>query len=402
MTFTSAQNILSRLKLDRASPEDLHLQLQRKIRDSIQSQQLKPGQKLPTNFEISASLNVSYEVVQRAMKALADRGVVARRKSKGTFVKEAVVSKVVGIFCTESVFDPKSSPCMYLLAHHLTQILQGHNRDAQFYCVPLPTLKINKIHYDLLRDLEEHRLAGLIWLKYAPQHHKDLLDTALRAGVATVGMWIREAMPHTVWIDMMDFCRKGIRRLLEEGCRRIALIGFSTDVEAFSTKALLAAAREEGADLTAEDVITPPADRPMAARGENAARDFDLGRYDGAVLADDIMAVGFTRGLRRRNARVPEDLRLVTYWNRGNPLALALPATRYEMDMQAWARRSIRMLDDVIEGNPIHHPHVYLKVEDPAEPAGCYRPAWEEGGDVATEARKPAIRPISKWPVPGV
>jgi DNA-binding LacI/PurR family transcriptional regulator len=89
-------------------------------------------------------------------------------------------------------------------------------------------------------------------------------------------------------------------------------------------------------------------------------------------LGDDILAVGFTRGLLRRGLRVPEDLRLVTMWNRGSPLSLALPAARFEVNVEKLAGHSIRMLDDLIGGRQIERPHVYVKMEEPPEPAGCY------------------------------
>jgi DNA-binding LacI/PurR family transcriptional regulator len=255
------------------------------------------------------------------------------------------------------------------MAHHLSSILHERRRDAQVYYVPWRRLKKSKVHNDLLCDLEEHRLAGLIWLSSPPA---DLLETARRAVVPMVGVTVRESLPHTVWIDQVDFCGRAVERLKEEGCRRASLIGFSTDVETLSVETLLAAAAAEGMRLSAEDVPEILLDDVAAARGEGLAARFDLDRYDGAVLADDILAVGFTRGLLRRGVKIPDDLRLVTMWNRDNPLSLALPAARFEVNVEELARRSIGMLNDLIEERRVERPHVYVKMEEPSEPVGHY------------------------------
>ena len=87
MNRAKGQILLSELKLDPFSSEQLHVQIQKQIREKIRVHRLPAGEELPTNHELSAALNVSYETVQRAMVALADHGIVVRRQRKGTFVE---------------------------------------------------------------------------------------------------------------------------------------------------------------------------------------------------------------------------------------------------------------------------------------------------------------------------
>ncbi len=388
MDHGSAQSVLSELKLDPFSTEQLHLQLQRQMRQKIQAHRLAPGEKLPTNHEMAAVLKVSYKTVQRAMTALANQGVIVRRQRKGTFVNQTLVPRTVGIFCTQAVFDPRSSPSTWLLAHHLSNILHAQQRDGQIYYVPAGARpERNKTYRDLVRDLEEHRVAGLIFISYSPEDrsHHHLLETAQRRGIPAVATILEEICPHTVYVDHLDLCRRGVRYLVEQGSRRIALVGTPITPHFLPIQEVLEAAREQGVPMEPDDIVWTPLksaapSTAYIALGEQWGRDFDLNRYDGVLIADDIVAVGFATALARRNVRVPRQLRVATMWNRGNPLSLALPFARFEVNVEQWARRSVGMLDDLIEhgGSRNRRPHVYLKLEGPVEPAALQAPHFME------------------------
>lgn len=378
MHCKSDSTVLSELKLDSSSSEQLHLQLQRQIREKIQAHRLSPGEKLPTNHEISASLSISYETVQRAMKALADRGLVVRHKSKGTFVRKALLPRVVAVFCSDSVFDPQASPFPSLMAHHLSCLLHEDARDMRVYYVPAPWGNKTKGYADLRRDLEERRVAGVITLSRMP---RELVELAGQMSIPVVGVVTPHAADSVVWVDYTDFTHRTMRRMVKEGCRRVALVGFSIDVEGMHLEDLIQIARANGLTLAPDDVKHALQDN-WIERGLQVGRELDLSIYDGAILADDIFAVGFTRALARRGVRVPEDLRLLTMWNRGSQLSLSLPAVRYEVNLEEMARQGVRMLDQMIEGRTLQRPRILLKMEEPAESAGIYAPMPESESDI--------------------
>ncbi|MCC7350166.1 MAG: GntR family transcriptional regulator [Phycisphaerales bacterium] len=360
MRSQSTSTVLSELKLDSSSSEQLHLQLQRQIREKIQAHRLSPGEKLPTNHQISASLSISYETVQRAMKALADRGLVVRHKSKGTFVRKALMPRVVAVYCSESVFDPQASPFASLMAHHLSCQLHEEAREMRVYYAPEPWGNKTKGFADLRRDLEERRVAGVITLCRMP---RELVDLAEQVSIPVVGVVTPHAAANVVWIDYEDFTHRSMRRMVKEGCHRVALVGFSTDVEGIHVDDLIKIAGANGLSLSAADVKVTWQDN-WVERGLQLGRGLDLSAYDGAIIADDIIAMGFTRALSGRGVRVPEDLRLITMWNRGSPLSLALPAVRYEVNLEEMARQGVWMLDQLIDGRPVARPQVLLKLEE--------------------------------------
>jgi len=309
-------------------------------------------------------LSISYETVQRAMKALADRGLVVRHKSKGTFVRKAVLPQVVAVFCTDAVFDPQASPYSSLMAHHLSCLLHENAREMRIYYAPLPWGEKTRGYADLRRDLKERRVAGIITLNRMP---RELVDLAEKMSIPVVGVAVPHAAVNVVWVDYMDFTRRAMRRMVKEGCRRVALVGFSTDVEGMHVDGLIQAARANGLALTPDDVKTGKEDN-WIERGLRMGRELDLSHYDGVIMADDIIAVGLTRALARRGVRVPEDLRLLTMWNRGSPLSLSLPAVRYEVNLEEMARQGMRMLDQMIDGRLDVRRQILVKLEEPMEP----------------------------------
>ena len=67
------------------------------LTDGMRSGELKPGDKIPTEPELAASLGVARSSVREAIKILAYLGVLESRRSEGTFVCSGF---------TESMIDP--------------------------------------------------------------------------------------------------------------------------------------------------------------------------------------------------------------------------------------------------------------------------------------------------------
>ena len=74
------------LILDSATP--LYLQLEEAIRRDIESGVLSPGQKIPTEMELSASFHVSRVTVRKALALLEEKKYIDRKIGKGTYVAE--------------------------------------------------------------------------------------------------------------------------------------------------------------------------------------------------------------------------------------------------------------------------------------------------------------------------
>lgn len=74
------------VKLDYKSGEPIHRQITRGIKDLVISGVLKTHQQLPSVRELSVSLTVNPNTVQRAYRDLESEGVIYSVRGKGNFV----------------------------------------------------------------------------------------------------------------------------------------------------------------------------------------------------------------------------------------------------------------------------------------------------------------------------
>lgn len=82
----------------------LHLQLLDELRHKIKSGLLQPHERLPGEWELVETLNISRSTIQRAWQAAQEEGLIYRIAGKGTFVAEPPASNergVIGFFIPE-------------------------------------------------------------------------------------------------------------------------------------------------------------------------------------------------------------------------------------------------------------------------------------------------------------
>ncbi len=79
---------MTNFKLKKDSTMPLHLQLLDELRHNIFIGTLKPGDRLPSEWELVTELNISRATIQRAWQAAQDEGLIYRVMGKGTFIAE--------------------------------------------------------------------------------------------------------------------------------------------------------------------------------------------------------------------------------------------------------------------------------------------------------------------------
>lgn len=81
----SADEIVRRIPLA-GSPHAKHVQLRMAIKELIKDGVWNPGEKLPTENELAASLPFSLGTIQRCFRDLVEEGIVVRKRGHGTFI----------------------------------------------------------------------------------------------------------------------------------------------------------------------------------------------------------------------------------------------------------------------------------------------------------------------------
>lgn len=87
---------MNEFNISHESSLPLHLQLLDELRHKVKSGLLKPHTRLPGEWELVDSLNISRATIQRAWQAAQEEGLIYRVPGKGTFVAEPPVSAIRG------------------------------------------------------------------------------------------------------------------------------------------------------------------------------------------------------------------------------------------------------------------------------------------------------------------
>ncbi len=88
--------------LDRESPVPLWFQIAECLRTVIETEQLKPGDRLDNEVDLSERFRVSRPTVRQAIQALVQKGLVVRQRGVGTIVANRRINRPVAL---TSLFD---------------------------------------------------------------------------------------------------------------------------------------------------------------------------------------------------------------------------------------------------------------------------------------------------------
>ncbi|MDI3547286.1 MAG: GntR family transcriptional regulator, N-acetylglucosamine utilization regulator [Halanaerobiales bacterium] len=78
--------------LDKNTPIPLYYQLKEILREKIETGELKPGDLLPSERELSEKYKISRPTIRQALKELVNEGLLYREKGRGTFVSEPKIN----------------------------------------------------------------------------------------------------------------------------------------------------------------------------------------------------------------------------------------------------------------------------------------------------------------------
>ena len=102
----------------------LSQRIEEEIEAAIGSKTLKPGEKLPTEIELSKSYGVSRNALREALRSLNSKGLIRIEKGRGMFVNEYSLSKAMS---TVNLFlEMNASRDNFLQVIRLRQMFEPH------------------------------------------------------------------------------------------------------------------------------------------------------------------------------------------------------------------------------------------------------------------------------------
>ncbi|MFJ7753391.1 FadR/GntR family transcriptional regulator [Peribacillus muralis] len=92
---------------DRTSSSKIYLDVVESLRGMIEADSLLPGDKIPSERELSDRLNVGRSSVREALRALELLGLIETRRGEGTFIRDFQEHKLVELLGTFFLQDKK-------------------------------------------------------------------------------------------------------------------------------------------------------------------------------------------------------------------------------------------------------------------------------------------------------
>lgn len=326
-----------------SSSEPLHRRILETLRAEIASR--KPGEKLESQNELAVRFKTSALTVREALSAMADEGLIERRRGSGTYVADRTHRQHIGVLIEMDIAHPRTSYFYRRVTQQLRVILSERGYREQLYAGHHPPgdwWNGELSCREFLEDLNRGLLRGLAVV--GTDARGSWFAEVRKRGLPVVGSGT--GYEYNVTIDMRKLMRSGLDYLLAHGRRRLAYMAWGTAED------FVGALRERGVEVR-PNWIRHDLHPSAQGAGWEELREIWAAypeKPDGLLISDDILFSDARSAVADLGVRVPEELMIVSHANRGMWFPTSFPVTRIEVDPDACAQAMCATLIDLLEG----------------------------------------------------
>jgi DNA-binding LacI/PurR family transcriptional regulator len=341
------------------SRADKQQQQTEKLRAYLRQCGIHPGDRLPGERELAASLGIGRMALRPALDALEAEGVVERRPQSGTFL--TVVPVPSGRGATVAVIAPfqgNGIEARHTDAAWLHRVISAFERTVAPAGVRILLKDQSPRADDLLKDLAREAVAegAQAVVLVHPSGPKAKIAHALTLlhdlGVSPliVSPLAYPGLASQIYFDSTWGIYHGTRHLLMQGHRRIGFAGGPLGNEWVQERLTGYRQALESADILPDeawiwlpDIGARPDASADGAIDFHCWRDLDAARRPTAVVAaNDIVALGFLKAAGKAGFIIPDHLSLVGFDN--DPGALAVGLTTIDRPTEALGEMVARVM----------------------------------------------------------
>ena len=355
----------------------------------------REGDLFLTEPMLAKQYDVSVGTIRRALGVLEADRVLVRKQGKGTFVGPAVKKRSTGrqiVFCRRArdlipaVGDSALAIAAEAVGHFVHEGVGAHMR----------VIGPEQAHWNTFIHWLDEACAGegLSGLWISGLHEAEISEVCehLQGDIPVIDVSPGEfpLVPYSVGDDMQSAVRRGTRYLIEQGCRRLAMICVAARAHQVAVRQEAFMATCAALDTECEIIEMPPVESGAAIRfeahGQRSVAELmrRAKKPDGLVCTDDFIGRGVLAGLLRLGIRVPDEVRVCTHARRGEcfPEVFGLPVVCLETDDSECATVAWRMMEQLLSGAVVSEPHVWLPVNVilPPQAAMLNRKDTQNGG----------------------
>jgi DNA-binding LacI/PurR family transcriptional regulator len=338
------------LKETSSQSTNKQLQVAADIRKAIVSGRIKPGHRLPTYDHMESQYGISRATLRQVISRLQQDGFVYTEGRRGTFVSQTPPNLCRYAFVVPTGV-PEGQRFVQAMTHEATRMRETDECWISVYS-GVDDHADNETYLQLLRDVQRHRVAGVIFSR----REEFLINSPLcqQKDIPVVTMAEDPGIPgvYGVGLDTPSFVDKGLDWLKSQKRRRIAVISqpqhemFQVYPKAVADRGMsmepywhLSVGREHTAGARTIAHIL------MAANLNN--------RPDGIVIADDNLVEHALAGLVDAGVQVGKDVDVLAHCNWPWPVPSVLPIRRLGFDTHAVLARALEIINQVRTGKKV-------------------------------------------------
>lgn len=345
------------------------------IRARIDSGELVPGAKLPTEIQLMQHFAVSRTTVSRALRDLELQGLIRRRRGSGTYVRELtpVTEQLDFAFFVPWVESGSGLPYVEGLIHQrLADLASRRNSTLILKCLADGESLEARV-LNAAKSLIDLRVDGVF---YYPaelpgdqmQINRIVVDQLVAAGVQVV-LVDRDIVPFPKRSEFTrigyDNRRGGVvltEHLLQLGCRRIAFVGIPEVSTAVADRlaGYYEAHRMHGLEVDPSLVHLVDEHELTHSFCSKLIR---KSKPDAIISKMDRFAALIGRHLLAQGLRIGEDIKLAGFDD--DPIAelLPVPLTTIRLPVQAFAQAAYEAMLDNVTGTDTNARQIVIDAE---------------------------------------
>lgn len=320
----------------------------------IRDREFTPGEQLPLYKDLEQQYGVSRATLQHAMNRLKREGFIRTAGRRGAFVAEypPCLYRYGLVLPTAGYEAPGLWRALQEVATDRYQSSKGKRislyKDVQVHVD-------NESFQQLWSDVKQHRLAGLIMVG----GHGVVFDMDDWFNPGFPGVWFNPQHIHGQSHDSGRLCLafdnalfrvKALDHLIQQGCRKIAVIGqpYEPLIRAFVGDMAL-----RNLPVREHWLLRTALEQPQCARDLSRLLFSSSDRPDGLVILADNLVEQTLAGIIDAHVQVPDKLKIIAHCNWPLPPTQVLPTQLLGYEAAHILHMAIEMIDAMHQKRPV-------------------------------------------------
>lgn len=325
------------------------------ISSSIESGNYKPNGKLPSEAELMRSFDTSRITVTRALKELEIRGVIYRRKGKGSFVAPR---RSTGIKVISLVLPHKEG--FFSGGQQYVRSITAACRKKGYLCSVHYSEQSSRKERTILEELRRHEVSGIILYPLGSQNIDEISRLSLDGfPIILLDRPLDELELPVVSSENLVGARNAVSYIMQAGHKKVAFVGvLDAESAALRYRGYCRAISEAGLPIEPELIHTsyPGVDGDDQAVLTSDGADGILmklkkNKVSACFCVNDLCAYRIVDAAKRAGFSVPEDLSVVGFDHMSYLSELGLNLTTVAQDYESLGQKSVELLLNLID-NP--------------------------------------------------